>query len=150
MMIAAIDYTVPVLIVEDDILIAWSVEAVAHDMGFKNVIVASTLESALEAVRFTKIGLIICDLNLGPLTADGVQLLNFIDHDEAIPTLIYTAYSGPELDTALSSTRPKALHLLKTASDPQIAAMIRVVLGSAERMGIGLNGTDRALRRAAK
>lgn len=137
---AFIDHIAPVLIVEDDLLIAWSIEQIARDMGFDNVIVASTGESALQAVGSTKFGLIICDLNLGPLTVDGIQLLTLVDPDEIIPTLIYTAYRGRKIETALTSARPKAFRLLKPASEVQFTSMILTLLGDAERTARSLDG----------
>lgn len=118
------------LVIEDDALIAWAVENVVRDCGFAQVIVASTAESAMQAAAAAQLGLIVCDLNLGPLTVDGLQLLELIDPDEAVPTVIYTAYSVPEIERAMRERRPRASCLIKPTSDHVLAQTIREVLAN--------------------
>lgn len=124
----ALPYDITILIVEDDVLIAWAVEGMLRDMGFSKIIIASTGESAMSAAEAEPLGLIFCDLNLGPLTVNGIELLDLIDPDEAIPTIVHTGYGGKEIDVALNRTRPKARRLVKPAGEAQLALAVRELL----------------------
>ena len=112
------------LIVEDDVLIAWGVEAALRGLGFDRIVIASTGGSAMEAAETTKFGLIVSDLNLGPLTVDGIQLLGMIDPDELIPTIVHTAYNTPDIIAALDRGRPRAHFLVKPALDALLAETV--------------------------
>ena len=61
----------PVLIVEDEAMIAWMLESLLEDMGFTAITVVATGDEALDAARRLSPGLIVSDINLGPSGLDG-------------------------------------------------------------------------------
>lgn len=108
------------LVIEDDVFIAFAIEGLLLDAGFKNVIVATTDESAICAGKDGNIDLLVCDLGLGPYSANGIDVLESIDPTQSIPTLIYTAADRREVETALRGRRPNAGIIHKPASDEKL------------------------------
>ena len=116
------------LVVDDDVLIAWAVESVLDDLGVARVVVAASGESAIEAARTNDFGLIIVDLNLGPLSINGLELLEAIDHDERVPTIVHTSYDNIEVNGELERSRPRAARMIKPVTDRDMAAAIVTAL----------------------
>lgn len=116
------------LIVEDDAMIAWGVESVLRDLGLRNIVVAGSSTSARVAAARENLGLIVCDLNLGPLSANGFELLAAIDPSEQIPTIIHTAYSSSEVAETIVKCRPAALVVHKPATSVAMDQAVRACL----------------------
>ncbi len=128
------DYgAIEALVVDDDVLIAWATESALGDMGFRRVVVATTGESAIEAARTNAFGLIVADLNLGPLSINGLELLARIDPDERVPTIVHTSYDNAEVTAEVARVRPRAARLIKPVTDRDMAAAIVAVLSDIPR-----------------
>lgn len=114
------------LVIEDDILVAWSIMEYLEDYGFAPVVVTTTDNAASEAARTGAHSLIVCDLDLGPFSASGFEILEHIDPDEKVPTIIHSAIDPSIVTETLQLRRPRAVHLHKPAN----AAEFRLALAS--------------------
>jgi two-component system, chemotaxis family, chemotaxis protein CheY len=74
--------TDPVLIVDDQPKLALLVTELLHRLGLPQVESTSDVDSALEKLRATKYGLVICDLDMRP--KDGLELLREIRSDRQL------------------------------------------------------------------
>ena len=127
------------LIVDDDAMIAWGVEGILREVGLRNIVVAGSSTSARVAAERETFGLLVCDLNLGPFSANGCEVLAAIDPFEKIPTIIHTAYSSSEVAATIAKSRPAALVVHKPATSVQIR---QAVHASLELPDSGRDGTD--------
>jgi CheY-like chemotaxis protein len=62
----------PVLIVEDEAMIAWTVESLLEELGFTRIAIAASGETAIAEAARVAPQLIVSDINLGPARMDGV------------------------------------------------------------------------------
>src|SRR5690349_3382189 len=81
-----------ILIVEDSAMIAWTVESFLGQMGFTDIVMASTGEEAVALARNAPPGLIVSDINLGA-GADGIDTAIAITRDGDTPVLFVSAYA---------------------------------------------------------
>ena len=93
---------IKVLVVEDEILVAKSIEMSLKGWGYDVIGVASSGEKAIEIVSHTKPDLVLMDIKLkGPM--NGVSTAQRIQAFFDIPVVYLTAHSDPE-------TLKRALH----------------------------------------
>ncbi len=86
----------PVLIIEDEAMIAWMLESLLEDMGFKTLIVVASGEDALAAARRDPLGLIVSDINLGSGRLDGVETAATLRTMVKAPILFVTGMPTPK------------------------------------------------------
>jgi DNA-binding NtrC family response regulator len=134
------------LVIEDDILVAWSIMEDLEDYGFAPVVVATTDNAASEAAHTAAYSLIVCDLDLGSISVSGFEILEDIDPEGKIPTLIYSAIDPSIVAGTLDQRRPRAVFLHKPAS----ASEFRLALASCleQRYKGQARGALRAFNRA--
>jgi YesN/AraC family two-component response regulator len=93
---------IKVLVVEDEILVAKSIEMILKSWGCDVVGTASSGEKAIEITSYAKPDLVLMDIKLkGPM--DGVSTAQRIQTFFDIPVVYLTAHSDPE-------TLKRALH----------------------------------------
>ena len=68
---------VPVLVIEDEAMIAWMLESMLEDMGFEAIMLTSNAAEAAAAAERRMPELVISDVNLGP-GADGIDAVGAI------------------------------------------------------------------------
>ena len=85
-----------VLVIEDELMIAWMLEAMLSDLGFEQVIISASGEEALELALGAPLGLVISDINLGPSGIDGIDASAMICGDRKLPVIFISGYAGPE------------------------------------------------------
>lgn len=93
----SVDMSMNVLIVDDYKTMLRIIENLLKQLGFKNIHQATDGSLALRVLRETKIGLVISDWNMQPMT--GLQLLKEVRADEALkatPFIMITAESKTE------------------------------------------------------
>lgn len=93
----SVDMSMNVLIVDDYKTMLRIIENLLKQLGFKNIHQATDGVMALRVLRETKIGLVISDWNMQPMT--GLQLLKEVRADEALkatPFIMITAESKTE------------------------------------------------------
>lgn len=107
----------PVLVIEDEAMIAWTLESVLEDMGFASITLAARDEEALAAAARLQPGLILSDINLGPRGMDGIAIVAEIRKTiQAVPVIFISGYAGPESIARIAADVPGAALLRKPAA----------------------------------
>lgn len=83
----------PILIIEDEAVIAWTLESLFDDLGFTQVALAPDAAAAIAAANSQPPGLIVSDINLGP-GPDGVEAVAEITRVTPVPTIFVTGYAS--------------------------------------------------------
>ena len=96
-----------VLIIEDEPLIAIDIQMLVEELGHRVIHVARTHKEAIEAVRTTKPGLILADIQLAD-GSSGLEAVNQILGSLSVPVIFITAY--PE--RFLTGTPPEPAFLI--------------------------------------
>lgn len=113
-----------VLIIEDEPLIAIDIQMLVEELGHHVVHVARTHQEAVAAVRDTKPGLILADIQLAD-GSSGLEAVNQILGSLSVPVIFITAY--PE--RFLTGTPPEPAFLItKPFGVDSLKAMISQVL----------------------
>jgi CheY-like chemotaxis protein len=113
-----------VLIIEDEPLIAIDIQMLVEELGHRVVHVARTHQEAVAAVRDTKPGLILADIQLAD-GSSGLEAVNQILGSLSVPVIFITAY--PE--RFLTGTPPEPAFLItKPFGVDSLKAMISQVL----------------------
>ena len=87
---------VPVLVVEDEAVIAWTLESHLEDLGFTDIEIVADARGALASAARRAPGLIVSDINLGP-GDDGVTAAAAIHAGGFVPTLFVSGYASAEM-----------------------------------------------------
>jgi chemotaxis response regulator CheB len=125
-----------VLIVEDERVVAMSLESRLRDLGYEIVGSVASGEAAIEAVGFTMPDIVLMDIYLaGPMT--GTEAASILWERYQLPVVYLTAYADEKtLDAAKRST-PYG-YIVKPYRPEQIHAALQVALDRYEReMRIG-------------
>ena len=125
-----INLATQILVIEDELMIAWMVESLLEDIGFTSIALAATGEQALEVARGGAPGLIITDVNLGP-GMDGIAAASAIQAHSAAPVILTTGYSLDEARSRSVGTIPGVTILRKPVQALELRnAIARVLAGS--------------------
>jgi len=124
---ATLPLETPVLVVEDEALIAWMVHDMLEAMGFSDVRVARDANEALALSAERHPGLLICDINLGP-GEDGVSAAARIRSREHAAVLFITGYAGSEIRSLIDQAVAGAPLLRKPIEFHTLADCLRQVL----------------------
>ena len=87
------EYTTRILIVEDEVITALSIERMIKNFNFKNVAIANDDKEAMQKVIDFKPELILMDINLGKHSKDGIQIATEIQKTSIIPIIYISAYA---------------------------------------------------------
>ncbi len=93
----AIDYSVPILVVDDYRTVVGIVQRLLKQAGFSNVDGATDGEEALARMKERKYGLVLSDWHMAPV--NGMELLEKIKADESLkdtPMVLISAEESPE------------------------------------------------------
>ena len=119
---------VPVLVIEDEAMIAWMLESLLEDMGFEAITLASNAMEAVAAVERQTPELVISDINLGP-GADGIEAVGAI-LDTCRPAVVFvSAYIDENARSRITQQVADARILSKPLSGDELSAVIRDALG---------------------
>ena len=119
---------VPVLVIEDEAMIAWMLESLLEDMGFEAITLASNAMEAVAAVERLTPELVISDINLGP-GADGIEAVGVI-LDTCSPAVVFvSAYIDENARRRIIEQVAGARILSKPLSGDALSAVIRDALG---------------------
>jgi CheY-like chemotaxis protein len=121
-----------ILIVEDSAMIAWTVESFLGQMGFTDIVMASTGEEAVALARTAPPGLIVSDINLGA-GADGIDTAIAITRDGDTPVLFVSAYADDAVRERIASHLPRAGLLCKPIQRDSFQAAVRNLLAPSAR-----------------
>lgn len=117
----------PVLIVEDELLIAWTIYEMLEDLGFTDLRLARDSAQALAMADELQPGLIVCDVNLGD-GPDGIATAAALRAKGELPVLFVTGYAGEELRARLAGEVPGALLLRKPIEPAPLARHLAKLL----------------------
>lgn len=119
----------PVLIVEDEVMIAWQLQDLLEEMGFTDVRTAGSHSEALAEAESALPGLLVCDVNLGS-GPDGIAAAAAIRAAGLIAVVFVTGYASDELRARIAEASPGA-HLLRKPVEPRLlGASLQQLLGS--------------------
>ncbi|WP_448574193.1 response regulator [Trichothermofontia sp.] len=81
-----------VLIVEDEAVVAWSIQEALEKQGYQVIGIVASGEAAVEQAMATQPGIIVMDIRIpGPL--DGIDAAREIQHHLDIPVVFLTAHT---------------------------------------------------------
>ena len=116
-----------VVIVEDEVMVAWFLESLLLDMELEVAEIFSTGESALAAADRHAPDLIIMDINLGD-GIDGVEAAVRLRQKRAVPVIFFSAYADETVCARISRDIPDARLLTKPAAPWQLQKTIESIL----------------------
>ena len=119
---------VPVLVVEDEAMIAWMLESLLEDMGFEVIALASNAVEAVAAAERQTPALVISDINLGP-GADGIDAIGAIRRTCRPAVVFVSAYIDDDARRRIAQQVADARILSKPLSGNGLSAVIRDALG---------------------
>lgn len=126
---AAALFATPILVVEDESMIAWMIENVLLDAGFTSVDMAATGEDAERIAATAPPGLIISDVNLGA-GKDGIAVATAIRATSTLPVIFVTAYADPAMRDRVAAALPGAQLLRKPVDEAVLLRAVMRALGS--------------------
>lgn len=103
----------PVLIVEDEAMIAWMVESVLEELGFTCIAIAPSGEAAIEEARRLPPRLVVSDINLGPCRMDGVAAATEILTVASPAVVFVTGYANDDARGRIVGAVPGAVVVAK-------------------------------------
>jgi CheY-like chemotaxis protein len=96
-----------IAIVEDEMMVAWSLETMAEELGHVVTGVFATGESAIEALSRDPPDLLFMDINLGG-GIDGVETARRLRHAHPVRVLFISAYADEETRGRVREAVPDA------------------------------------------
>jgi len=121
-----------VLIVEDEAMIAWTMESLLEEIGFTSIAIAASGEDAVRQATKTLPGLIISDINLGPGGMDGVEAAVAMNSDVQPPVVFITGYASAEARSRIARDVPGAIVLRKPVGLEELRQAINNAVGRRE------------------
>ncbi len=126
-----IDYSMPILVVDDYHTMVRIIRNLLKQIGFENVDDAASGEAAMAKIRSKRYSLIISDWNMEPMT--GFQLLQKVREDGAsaeVPFIMVTAES--KTDNVVAARRAGVSHyIVKPFNAATLKAKIDAVFAAA-------------------
>lgn len=106
----------PVLVIEDEAMIAWTLESLLEEMGFASITIAARGEDAIAAAAQVQPGLIVSDINLGSRAMDGIAATTAICRTHMVPVLFITGHAGADETARIGQDLPDAMVIRKPIS----------------------------------
>jgi two-component system, LytTR family, response regulator LytT len=119
-----------ILIVEDEILIAEDIKETLLGLGFKDVIMAHDLESAMFSITHDNPQVVLLDIRLEN-EKDGIQIGAFLAQQENTQFIYVTAHSDVEMVKEILQTKP-AGYITKPVKQSDLFASVSLALGKFE------------------
>ena len=119
--------SLPVLIIEDQPIIAFGVESVLLEMGFEKIVITCSAAAAVLASQSQYPKLIVSDIHLGDHEDNAVVALKSIDGDAQVPTVFVTSSHLTEELQSLVTASNSAL-VRKPFTDDRLREAIYGVL----------------------
>lgn len=116
--------TQPVLIVEDEAMIAWTMESLLEELGFTRIAIAASGEAAIAQAARLAPRLIVSDINLGPSRMDGVAATVAMLAQAAASVVFVTGYASAAARGRIEREVPGAVVLSKPVMPDQLRRAI--------------------------
>lgn len=120
-----------VLIVEDELLIASTIESCVEEHGFTTAGTAVSYDEAILILETQKIDIVLLDINLFG-DKSGIDLANTINLKYQIPFIYLTSYADSTTINELQTTSPKG-YLSKPINEVDLTTMLSIVLNNAAK-----------------
>jgi CheY-like chemotaxis protein len=117
-----------VAIVEDELMVAWSMETMLEDLGHDVVGIFANGEDALAGLHDELVDVICLDINLGG-AMDGIEVAQRIRRAQPIAILFVSAYSDAAIKLRIAEAVPDALLLQKPTTPEMLKLSISEVAG---------------------
>jgi len=119
---------IDIVIVEDDSIIAKDLMYTLKDLGYAVVAHCKNHEEVLQALKKHKSDLIICDIDLGKKSWDGIQIAEEIRQHYDQPIIFLTALADASTINRAAVVEPDAF-LVKPFEERSLFAAIELALG---------------------
>jgi DNA-binding NarL/FixJ family response regulator len=129
---AKIDDCRNILIIEDEILVAESIEKILKKQGDFNFLIVNNETEALRAVQDKTVKLIISDIRLNN-SVDGPVIIKKILADQLIPVIYISAYSDKSYLESALETEP-IVYLVKPFLERQLLVAFSIALNKMEKI----------------
>ena len=121
-----------ILIIEDEILVARSTEAMLSNFGYQITGIATNAQKARTLLLQHKVDLILCDINLNE-DRNGIDLMREIKEKYLIPFIFISSYSDRYTLELADQLHPHS-YLTKPFNEKQLLASVnRVFLNAPEK-----------------
>ena len=117
-------YTLNILIVEDEVLIAEDLKEILFEVGYTNVFKARNYAQAIKVFDSNSIDIVLLDINLNDAKT-GIDLGLHIHQKLHLPFIYITSYSDAETIASVKQTKPSAF-LLKPYNKAHLLASIEI------------------------
>jgi DNA-binding response OmpR family regulator len=121
---------VRILVIEDEVMIAWTLESLLEEMGFKFIELAPNAKSALTSAERRPPGLIVSDINLGH-GPDGIEATQAILRSSSPAVVFVSGYAGPDARERIGRDIAGAVILSKPVSYRELRTAIVTALREA-------------------
>jgi len=116
-----------ILIVEDEIMIAWWMQTAIEEMGYGRVDIVASGEAALDAVARDAPALLVMDINLGP-GLDGIATAERIRETGKMPVIFVSAYADEATRERIARNIPGATLMRKPVPTEAFQQAVRAAL----------------------
>ncbi len=120
----------PVLIVEDELLIAEHISRILKSAGFSNINIAINVDEAINSITNQKPHIVLTDIMLGS-SKTGIDLGGLLQNEYKLPFIYITSHSDPEMLSKAKHTHPNA-YLVKPFKKEDLLVAIELALFSSE------------------
>jgi two-component system, response regulator PdtaR len=124
-----------IFIIEDEIIVAKSIEDILKNNGYKVAGIATGYEKARELLKVTIPDLILCDINLNSNNT-GIQLMEEVNLKYNIPFIFISAYDSKEMVKAAINTQPLN-YITKPFNEKQLLVSIATAFEQMDNQGEG-------------
>jgi CheY-like chemotaxis protein len=119
-----------VAIVEDELMVAWSLQATVEDLGYQVAGIFADADAALAQLLLQPVDLVLMDINLGR-GMDGVETARRVKAAFRTPIVFISAYADPAMRERIAKAVPGAPLLSKPVETSLLTAAIEDGLASA-------------------
>jgi AraC-like DNA-binding protein len=133
-----------ILIVEDELLIAFDLKEIIEEDGFDAIINVVTVAQAIEVIESEKPVLVLIDINLKDKD-DGVALGHYLLKKDTIPYLFITSHSDKATLQRVNETRPHGF-IVKPFKPIDIKTTISIVLNNYQHKSIDPMRSDEPMK----
>lgn len=116
-----------IAIVEDELLVAWSLESTVEDMGYSVTGIFSNAPAVLASLLLQPVDLVLMDINLGG-GMDGIDAARRVRAASPARIIFISAYADAGVQARIRETVPGAVLLRKPILQAELGAAIARLL----------------------
>lgn len=115
-----------IVIIEDQFLVAWGLQAMLHDLNFEVEEIANDAESGVDCAIKHEAELLLVDVNLGD-GPDGIEAVRRIREHRKVSVIFITAYTDEANLSRIRQVAPEAPVLSKPVSPVILHSAIKTL-----------------------